>query len=155
MGTLWVQLLIQFYTDHFETLPCFLYGLKMCIYFGYNPCINFCHFFHFVNFVIFWHQILWKCIDSGYLVSATLHTILKLSFWNFAHVFSMVCRCACGLDINLELIFVTFSTLWTLWFFNFSQVWHQLHRSLIYSHYLEMLLIHYYSWYGWGYGLSH
>ena len=39
---------------------CFLHGLKM--WFGYNPCVNFCHFFHFVNFVIFWPPILWKCI---------------------------------------------------------------------------------------------
>ena len=38
------------------------------------------------------------------------------SFWNFAHVFPMVWRCACGLDIILELIFITFSTLWTLSF---------------------------------------
>ena len=44
---------------------CFLHGLKMCIWFGYNPCINFVLFFHFVNFVIFWPQILWKCIDNG------------------------------------------------------------------------------------------
>ena len=95
---------------------CFLHGLKICMWFGYNPCINFCHFFHFVNFVIFWSQILWKFIDSGYFVSAALHTILYQSFWNFANVFSMVWRCACGLDIILELIFVTFSTLWTLSF---------------------------------------
>ena len=80
------------------------------------PCINFCHFFHFGNFVIFWPQILWKCCDSGYVVSATSHTILYQSFWNFAHVFPMVWRCACGLDIILELIFATFSTLWTLSF---------------------------------------
>ena len=95
---------------------CFLHGLKMCMWFGYNPSINFCHFFHFAIFVISWPQILWKCIDSGYLVSATPHTILYRSFWNFAHVFAMVWRCACGLDIILELIFVTFSTLWTLSF---------------------------------------
>ena len=31
----------------------FLHGMKMCVWFGYNPCINCCHFFHFVNFVIF------------------------------------------------------------------------------------------------------
>ena len=92
---------------------CFLHGLKMCMWFGYNPCINFCHFFHFVNFVISWPQILWKCIDSGYLVSTTPHTILYQSFWNFAHVFAMVWRYACGLDIILELIFVPFSTLRT------------------------------------------
>ena len=102
---------------------CFLHGPKMCMWFGYNPCINFCHFFHFVNFVIFWPQILWKFIDSGYLnidsgylLSATPHTSLYRSFWNFAHVFSMVWRCACGLDVILALIFVTFSTLWTLSF---------------------------------------
>ena len=32
---------------------CFLHGLKICMWFGCNPCLNFCHFFHFVNFVIF------------------------------------------------------------------------------------------------------
>ena len=95
---------------------CFLYGLKMCIWFVYMPCIYFCYFFHFANFVIFWPQILWKCCDSGYLVSATPHTILYWSFWNFVHVFAMVWRCAYSSDIILELIFVTFSTLWTLSF---------------------------------------
>ena len=86
----------------------FLHGLKMCIWFGYNTCINFSHFFHFVNFVIFWPQILWKCIDSGYLESTTPYTISILSTCNFAHLFSMVWRCACGLDLILQLIFATF-----------------------------------------------
>ena len=95
---------------------CFLHGLKICMWFGYNPCINFCYFFHFANFVIFWPQILWKSRDSGYLVSATPHTILYRSLWNFAPVFTMVWGCAHSLDIILELIFVTFSTLWTLSF---------------------------------------
>ena len=95
---------------------CFLLSLKMCMWFGYNPCIIFCHFFYLVNFVIFWPQIIWKCCDSGYLVSATPHTILCRSLWNFAHVFPMVWRYACSLDIILALIFVTFSTLWTLSF---------------------------------------
>ena len=66
---------------------CFLHGLKMCIWFGCNPCVNFCHFFHFANFVIFWPQILWRCCDSGYLVSATPHTILYRFFLNL-HMFS-------------------------------------------------------------------
>ena len=87
---------------------CFLHGLKMCIWFGYNPCMYFCYFFHFANFVIFWPRILWKCCDSRYLVSATPRTILYWSFWNCVHVFAMVWRCAYGLDIILELIFVTF-----------------------------------------------
>ena len=86
------------------------------MWFGYNPCIYFCYFFHLANFVIFWPQILWKCCDSGYLVSATPHTVLYWSFWNFVHIFAIVWRCAYGLGIILELIFVTFSTLWALSF---------------------------------------
>ena len=66
--TLWAKLLLQFYTDLFETLHIFCHDLEMCTWFGHNPWIKFCHFFHFVNFVIFWPQILCKCIDSGYLV---------------------------------------------------------------------------------------
>ena len=55
---------------------CLLHGVRMCMWFGYNCWIIFYHFFHFVNLVIFRPQ----CIDSGYLVSATLHTILYQSF---------------------------------------------------------------------------
>ena len=84
---------------------CFLHSLKMCMWFGYNPCIDFCHI---VNFVIFWPQILWKCIDSEHCVSATPYTISILSSCNFAHLVSMVWRCACGLDLILQLVFVTF-----------------------------------------------
>ena len=87
----------------------FFHGVRMCMWFGYNCWIIFYHFFHFVNLVIF--QPL--CIDSGYLVSATPRIILYQSFWNFAHVLSMV---AYGLDIILAFIFVTFSTLRTLLF---------------------------------------
>ena len=64
---------------------CFLHGLKMCLWFGYNPCIYFCHFFHFVNFVIFWPQILWKYIDSGYL--------MRNSSYNFIPIFFKFCTC--------------------------------------------------------------
>ena len=80
-------------------------GLDIIVRFFY-------HFFDFVNLIFFWPQ----CIDSGYLVSATPHTILYRSFWKFAHVFSMVWKYAYDLDIILALIFVTFSTLWTLSF---------------------------------------
>ena len=93
---------------------CFLHGLKICMWFGYNPCFNFCYFFHFANFVISWPQILWKCIDFGYLVSATPHTVLyhlfetlhmflpwlEMSMWfgynpwiNFCHFFHFVNFC--------------------------------------------------------------
>ena len=68
---------------------CFLHGLELCMWFGYNPWINFCHFFHSVNFVIFW-----QCIDNGYLVSATPYTISYLSLiiqlcTSFFHVLKM------------------------------------------------------------------
>ena len=89
---------------------CFHHGMRMCMWFGYNCLIIFCHFFHFVNLVIFRPQ----CIDCGYFVSATPHTILYQSFWNIAHVFCMVWRRACGLDIILALIFITFCSLQTL-----------------------------------------
>ena len=64
-----------------------------------------------MNLVIFYPQY----IDSAYLVSTT-HTILYQSFWNFAHIFSIVWRCACAFHKILALIFVTFSTFWTLSF---------------------------------------
>ena len=32
---------------------CFRHGMNMCIWFGYNCQIIFCHFFHIVNLVIF------------------------------------------------------------------------------------------------------
>ena len=101
----------------------------MCMWFGYNPWVNFCYFFHFVNFVIFWIQILWKCIDSGYLVSATPYTISIFSSWNFAHLFFHGLKIYMWFGFNPAVNFCHFST---LSFFNFSQVWHQLHWSLIY-----------------------
>ena len=102
----------------------------MCMWFGYNLCINFCHFFHCANFVISWPQILWTCITSGYLVSATPHTILYQSFWNFAHVFAMVWRYAYGLDIIVNLIFCHF-----FHFLNFVIFWPQILWNCIDSGY--------------------
>ena len=32
---------------------CFCHGLKICMWFRYNPQINFCHFFFILNLVIF------------------------------------------------------------------------------------------------------
>ena len=55
----------------------FCQGLKMCMTFGYNPQINFCHFFHSLNLVIFWAQLLLKLMDIRYLVSATPPTIFS------------------------------------------------------------------------------
>ena len=36
LGTLSAQLLLQFYTDLFETLQIFLHGTGMGVWFGYN-----------------------------------------------------------------------------------------------------------------------
>ena len=93
---------------------CFCHGLEMCTWFGYNPWINFCHFFHFVNFVIFWPQILWKSRDSGYLVSATPHTISCLSLCNFAHLFFHGLKMCKWFGFNPAINFCHFSTLLTL-----------------------------------------
>ena len=71
------------------------------------------HFFRILNLVTFKAWILSKDIDSGYLVCTTPSAVLCWSFWNFTGVFVMVWRCACGLDIILRLIFVTFSAFWT------------------------------------------
>ena len=36
MGVLWAQLLLQFFTDRFETWQMILHGVRMCMWFGYN-----------------------------------------------------------------------------------------------------------------------
>ena len=53
VGTLWEQLLLQFYTDSFEIHWYFGHGLKICMWFGYNPQIFFVTFFRKLNLDIF------------------------------------------------------------------------------------------------------
>ena len=101
---------------------CFLHGLKMCIWFGYNPCINFCRFFLFANFVIHFltsdcMKVLWQWVPC----ERSSYTILYKLFWNFAHIFPIVWRYACNLDIILELIFCHF-----FYFVNFVIFWPQM-----------------------------
>ena len=115
VGTLWAQLLIQFIPIFMKLCTCFPHGLDICMWFGYNFWINFCHFFHFVNFVIFWPQILWKYIDNGYLVSVTPYKISCLSLCNFAHLFFFHSLKMCmWFGFNHAVIFCHFSTLLTL-----------------------------------------
>ena len=55
VGTLCAQLLLQFHAISYN-LKLYMYygnGLKICMWFGYNPWIIFCHFFHNLNLVIF------------------------------------------------------------------------------------------------------
>ena len=96
---------------------CFRHGLEMCMWFGYNRWLNFCHFFHFVNFVIFWPQILWKCIDSGYHVSTTPYTTSCLSLFNFAHIFVNGLKMCMWFGFNPAVNFCHISTLLILSFF--------------------------------------
>ena len=70
-----------------------------------------------------------------YIVMETPHTIVYRSFWKFAHVFSRICRCACGLDIIFKFIFVAFSTLFLfsvsyLRFMKVCTLWVPLERNL-------------------------
>ena len=66
---------------------------------------HFCHFFHIVNLVIFHPQY----IDNGHLLwSQSLLQFCTGRFWNFAYVFFMVWRCACGLDIIVRLFLSLF-----------------------------------------------
>ena len=50
---------------------CFGHGLKMCMWFGYNPQLIFCHFLRNLNLVFFQALLLSTYVDSRYLVSVT------------------------------------------------------------------------------------
>ena len=65
-----------------------------------------------MNLVIFRPQ----CIDSGYLVSATPHTILYPIFLKLCTCFLHGLKMCMWLDVIIALIFVTFSSLGTLSF---------------------------------------
>ena len=54
--------LIQFHTYLYATFHIFFHDLKMCIWFGFNPAVNFCHFstlltLSFFNFSQVGHQL--------------------------------------------------------------------------------------------------
>ena len=93
----------------FKLYRCFYHPLKICMWFGYNPQINFSHFFRNLNLVIFRAFWQWKRMDSGYLVCATPPIVSFRFFWNFTDVFTRLWRYACGLDMLLRLIFITFA----------------------------------------------
>ena len=67
---------------------CFCQGLKMCMTFGYNPQINFCHIFHSLNLVIFRAQLLLKLMDIRVpLWAQLLLQFLSQSFWKLYRCF--------------------------------------------------------------------
>ena len=112
----------NFYTDLFETLHMFSPWSEDVHVVWIYPCINFRYFSHFVNFVIFWPQFLWKFIDSGYFCECN-------SSYNFIPIFLKLCTCFLhGLEMCIWFgynrwinfcDFVTFSALWTLSFSDF------------------------------------
>ena len=73
-------------------------GLSIIIWFFYF----FFHFSALKTYSLFWHEMLLKCVDSGYLVGTTPLTVFLQLFWNFADVFCMEWRCACGLGILFD-----------------------------------------------------
>ena len=61
----------------------------MCMTFGYNPKINFCHFFHSLNLVI-WAQLLLKLMDIRYNVPCE-----RNFSYNFIPIVLKLYRCFC------------------------------------------------------------
>ena len=84
----------------FEALHMFQHIRKMCMCFSCNSCLIFCHFFS-----TFWTLSFsdLRCIDSGYLMIATSHTILNRSFLKLCTCFPP------GLQVHI---------VW-IWFLNF------------------------------------
>ena len=98
----------------------FQHAMKMCTRFWYNTLIFFLTFSAlWISFFLFV-----KCIDSGYLVGATL-----LVFLNCAYVFCME-WCACGWGIILYFFSFFFC------FVNFPFFWHEMLSKCIDSRYL-------------------
>ena len=62
---------------------CFCHGMKMCMWFGYNCQIIFCHFFHIVN-----SHFSPQYIGSGYLLWAQLLLQFYTDCFETLHVFS-------------------------------------------------------------------
>ena len=86
MGTLYVQLLTQFYTDS--------HGLKMCMWFVYNPQINFCHFFKDVNLEIVRPSVLSMSLrlTNGYVLFLFFFSENKVKFTYLFHDSSYIQR---------------------------------------------------------------
>ena len=62
---------------------CFGHGLKICMWFGYNPQIIFCLFFRKLNLAILTGIIDNNVMDREYLVGPTPPTVLYQFFRNF------------------------------------------------------------------------
>ena len=116
-------LLLQFYAKFFLKLSrCFCHVLKMCMWFGYNPQIHFCHIYRILNLIIVnfsGSKTTHVCIYSRYPVCPSTPMDFCASVWNFTDVFHMVWRCACALDINPQINFCYFFRIFSLVIFFF------------------------------------
>ena len=93
--------------------------LYACVFYRIlNFFILFFFFQIFHIFNLFHASILWKCICSRYLVSATPPTVLYHSHWNYTGVSTIVWRYACAFFFRiLKLLFFFFFTFFHI--FNF------------------------------------
>ena len=108
VGTLWAQLLLQFWTDPFETLQVFLsWSEDMHVLFTESFSFFFFFFFFFFTFFHIFNLdfFAWFWVCSGDIVSVTPPTVLYRSLWNFTGILIMVWRYACGFYRILMLFF--------------------------------------------------
>ena len=94
---------------------CFRHSIEMCIRFGYNPWINFCHFFPLCELCHFLTSDSMKVYRQW--LSASLYTISCLSFCNFANLFFHGLKMCMWFGFNPGVNFCHFPTLLTLSFF--------------------------------------
>ena len=96
---------------------CFCHGVKMCMWFGYNPQINFCHFFRILNLVIF---------SGANTIKVYRQWVpcVRNSFYSFMSIFLKLYKCFChGLKMcmwfgyNPQINFCHFFAFWTWSFF--------------------------------------
>ena len=80
----------------------------MCMRFGCNPQINFCHFFQSLNLVNFWLNFYQSIIDTGYLVNATPPTVLAWISFKLFRRFHQGLKMCMWFAVILRLIFVTY-----------------------------------------------
>ena len=99
------------WTDCFETLQ---------IFSAWNEDVHvvlvqyFYYFSALWTYLFFWHEMVSKCIESGYIVGTTPLTVFFWLFWNFADVFCMEWRCASGFGIILYLHLPLTFRRWTI-----------------------------------------
>ena len=92
-GTLWAQLLVQFYSDPSETSHFLLIMVwrYACVFFPNLDIFFFFQISRIFNWDFFHASILWTCICNRYLVNAT-PTVLHYSHWNYTDVLTIALR---------------------------------------------------------------